>query len=156
LDKTAREIIKQLNKNPEKSYSKISEKVGTSISTVKRRFEQLKKDNVILRTTQIIDLSRIGYNGKVLLFISGSKKFNMKNVTERMGKIKNIFYFASGLGVCEMFAIGLFKKFSDIEQIINEIKMLPSVKTIKISITSNTEFPVTSQYSLINIDTEMK
>ena len=154
LDNIDNEIIEQLTKNPRKSFRKISETVEASPSTIQRRFEQLKKDRIILRATTIIDLSKIGFEGKILIFISGSKNFDLKTVTEKISKVPNIFHISSGLGGCDLFAIGVFKQVPQIEKMINEIKSFPSVKHVKVAIASNTQFPVTTEYSKMNLESQ--
>ena len=154
LDNIDNEIIEQLTKNPRKSFRKISETVEASPSTIQRRFEQLKKDRIILRATTIIDLTKIGFEGKILIFISGSKNFDLKTVTEKISKVPNIFHISSGLGDCDLFAIGVFKQVPQIEKMINEIKSFPSVKHVKVAIASNTQFPVTTEYSKMNLESQ--
>jgi DNA-binding Lrp family transcriptional regulator len=143
--------IKQLTKNPRKSFRKISETVEASPSTIQRRFEQLKKDRVILRATTIIDLSKIGFAGKKIIFITGSKNFDLKTVTKKLSKVPNIFQISSGLGCCDLVAIGVFKKVLEIEKMLKEIRLFPSIKNVKVAITSNTQFPVTTKYSKIHL-----
>ena len=67
MDRIDRDILKILKKNPKKPFLKIAEEIGISPSTAISRYERLKKDNVIFGASTIIDLSKIGYQGKVLI-----------------------------------------------------------------------------------------
>ena len=73
MDKLDQEIIRALKKNPKRPFLEIAEEIGISTSTVQSRYDRLKKDAAIFGVVTIIDLSKVGYQGKafLLLTISG-------------------------------------------------------------------------------------
>ena len=59
--------MKQLLKDAQTPFLRIAKKLGVSPETVRTRYGKMKEDGTIKRSSISIDLSKIGYQGKVFL-----------------------------------------------------------------------------------------
>jgi DNA-binding Lrp family transcriptional regulator len=142
MDKIDEKIMKTLMKNPECSCLTIAEDMGIAPSTVQRRFKKLKTSGRILKMTTVIDLSQIGFQGKAILFISGSTNFKVDEVMQDLTKTPNVFTTASVVGSCDLLAMVAFREIEDVIKTVDKIKSFKGVKKVDVAITSDTSYPV--------------
>jgi DNA-binding Lrp family transcriptional regulator len=107
----------------------------------------MKKTGIILRPTVSIDLSKIGYQGKVYLMITEKLDHGKINTIDALKRIRNIFLVAEIFGEFDVMAMAPFKDFADVIELVDKIRTLPSVSQVEIALTSDTSFPVTKYYS---------
>jgi DNA-binding Lrp family transcriptional regulator len=147
MDNIDRHIINELTKNAQKSFLKIAEEMGISPGSVQKKCEKMKKTGIILRPTVSIDLSKIGYQGKVYLMITEKLDHGKINTIDALKRIRNIFLVAEIFGEFDVMAMAPFKDFADVIELVDKIRTLPSVSQVEIALTSDTSFPVTKYYS---------
>jgi Lrp/AsnC family transcriptional regulator for asnA, asnC and gidA len=142
-------ILSELLKNAQMSFLKIAKKVGVSSFTVKSRFDKMKKEGIIARCVVTIDLSKLGYQGKVFLLIS-SVSSQAKSVTiDALKKMKNILVISEIIGPFDILAIAPITDFNSIRELVTEVKKLRSVQRVKISAINDTMFPVNPTFGKI-------
>jgi len=149
-----KEIIKLLFKNPTKTFQWISQQVKVSTSTVARKYEEMKNENIIFSSTYITDFNKIGFNGKAFLFIHGTKNFNPANTMYKLGKIPNIFIVTSIFGGFDVLAMMMFRDIFEISSTVNKIKSFSGIKNVKVAITEDTQYPFKKEYANMNINDE--
>lgn len=62
-------IIEALTKEGDLSFSELARRLGLSESTVRKRVEKLKRDNVINKFTVVVDPSKLGFNSTAIIGI---------------------------------------------------------------------------------------
>jgi DNA-binding Lrp family transcriptional regulator len=142
MDRIDEKIMKTLMENPQCSCLTIAEEIGVAPSTVQRRFKKLKTNGRILKMTTLIDLSKIGFQGKAILFISGSTNFKVEDVMQDLTKTKNIFTTASVVGSCDLMALVAFREIADVERTIEKVKSFTGVKKVDVALSTDTSYPV--------------
>jgi DNA-binding Lrp family transcriptional regulator len=147
LDKIDQRIINELTKNGQASFLKIANHLGISPASVQKRYEKMKKNGVILRPTILIDLSKIGYQGKAHLLITEKPNHDKKETIAVLKKLQNVFLIAEIIGQFDVLAMVPFKDFNNVIQVVDEIRALPGVSQVEIALTSDTSFPITKYYS---------
>lgn len=63
-----KKILYSLLKDSRKKFSEIAEECSVSISTVKNRYNEMKKNGIIKNSTLIVDASKLGFEGHLSLF----------------------------------------------------------------------------------------
>ncbi len=135
-------ILGELLKNARLPFLKIAQKLGISSFTVKSRYEKMKEAGIILKTVVNVDLSRLGYQGKVFLLITNTSN-QAKSVTiEALKKIRNIIVVSEIIGPFDLIAIAPIIDFNSIKALVNEVKKIPSVQKVSISCVNDTMFPI--------------
>ncbi|PVX23462.1 MAG: hypothetical protein CW691_10560 [Candidatus Bathyarchaeum sp.] len=142
MDKIDEKIMKTLMENPQCSCLTIAEEIGIAPSTVQRRFKKLKTNGRILKMTTLIDLSKIGFQGKAILFISGSTNFKVDEVMNDITKMPNVFTTSSVVGTCDLMALVAFREIADVERTIEKIKSFTGVKKVDVALSTDTSYPV--------------
>ncbi|MEM0085281.1 MAG: Lrp/AsnC family transcriptional regulator [Candidatus Methanomethylicia archaeon] len=62
-------IIEALIKEGDLSFSELARRLGLSESTVRKRVEKLKRDNIINKFTVVVDPSKLGFNSTAIIGI---------------------------------------------------------------------------------------
>ena len=71
MDELGARIANELTKNPQRPFLSIA-KNGVSPKTVQMRYRKLKGEGIILLTCIIIDLAKLGYQGKAYIAITNA------------------------------------------------------------------------------------
>lgn len=142
MDKIDFLILSELAKDARKPFLEIAKKIGVSPFTVKSRYEKMVEDGVIYRSVIDIDLSKLGYQGKVFLLITTSPTSGKSVAVEGLKKIQNIIVVSEIIGHFDLIAIAAVTDVKSVYALVQEVKKLPSVKRVKISCADSTMFPL--------------
>jgi DNA-binding Lrp family transcriptional regulator len=146
MDKIDYLILSELLKNSQTPFLKIAKKLGVSSFTVSNRYEKMKNEGIITSSTVNIDLSRLGYQGKVFLFITNAPNMAKSVTIDSLKKIRNIIVVSEIIGPFDIIAIAPIIDLSDVRALVNGIKSLPSVQRVQISCINDTMFPINSTF----------
>ena len=127
-------FIRMLITNPQKPFLAIAKKIGISSQTVKKRYDKMKMNNVVFGSSIIIDLSKIGFLGKVFLLAKGSKKYESKNAIKLITRIPNVFIVSEIVGPHDLLIMFAFRSAIEIQEIVNKIRVIPSIENVEIII----------------------
>lgn len=133
MDKIDRQIIKELSEDARKPFLKIAKKIGVSIQTVIKRYNEMKENGVIQLCSIIIDLKKIGYKGIGHLLITHSAGSSLSETMQEVKKTPNIIIASKAIGDFEAYAILIFKDIEDLYEKVLQIRGLPSVSNIEVS-----------------------
>lgn len=139
-------ILKELLKNAQTPFLRIAKKLGVSPETVRTRYGKMKEDGTVKHCSVSIDLSRIGYQGKVFLMITNATNNDKSKTIDALKKIANIFIISEMIGDFEIIAIAPVKDLNSIKVLIHKIKQLPSVSRVEFTLINNTMFPVSARF----------
>ena len=140
-----------LNKNPRKPFLRIADEIGISPYTVQKRYEKMKKDSVIFGSSIVLDLSKIGYQGKAFLLITFSSGYEENNMIEALQQIPNIFLISEIVGAFDLLAMIAFKNIAEIKKVVDKIRTLPHVQKVEVALTDETSYPVNEEYGNIQL-----
>ena len=151
MDKIDQDILRALKENPIKPFLKIAEEIGISTTTALSRYERMKKDNIIYGAFTIIDLSKIGHQGKAFLLVTNNDVDNTETTLKALSTVPNVFLVSEIIGAFDLLAMAAFKDLSEIKEIINNIRAFPSVKKVEVVLTTDTLYPVKEEYNDMQI-----
>lgn len=150
MDRTDEEILKLLEKDPNMSFLQIAEKIGVSPITVQKRYEGMEKEGVFFGSTTILDLTKIGFQGKAFLFITLCKDYYIKEVIETIQQTPNLFLIVEIVGTFDLLAMVVFRDVAEIIKIVTEIKTKSCVDKIEVAISHESFYPYRKEYLEIN------
>jgi Lrp/AsnC family transcriptional regulator for asnA, asnC and gidA len=84
------QILTELIKDAQMPFSEISKKIGVSRETVRKRFEKMKKEEVIRRITILIDGHKIGEQGTAFLMLTCLRGADKKVVFQKLKIIQDV------------------------------------------------------------------
>ena len=128
------------------SYVQVAKKICTTPYTVRRRFEAMKKQGKILGSHVSLDLARLGYQGKALLFITVDPEADLPDTIAYLKKIRNVIVVTELIGPYEIMAIAPISDLKSIQKLVREAKMAPNVGRVKVACISDTKFPISPNF----------
>jgi Lrp/AsnC family transcriptional regulator for asnA, asnC and gidA len=147
MDKIDSEILKELTKDSQKSFSRVAKKIGISPKTLQRRYEKMKKEGLILRSSITLDLSKIGYQGKAYLMITNAPNQDKTMTVDALSQMQNVFLFTEIVGDIDMLAIAAVNDYKSIIDLVNALRKLPSVDKVEVDFSTDTAFPVGKEFN---------
>jgi len=142
MDEVDLQILAELTKDAQMPFLKIARKIGVSPQTVQARYEKMKREGTILHSSITVNLSKLGYQGKVILKIINAPNKTKKETLEALKQIQDVFLATEIIGDFDVLTIAAVKDFEDSINLVNSIRKLPSVDYVKISFTKDTSFPI--------------
>ena len=124
------QIVDILTKNGRVPFSKIAKEIGTSTTTVSRRYEKLKENNFIKVSIQFNPLE-LGYQAVLDLDVAIANQSETKEIVEKIAKIPGVAYLIKISGNYDLSVAALVKDCNDIIKISEEIAKIPSIKRIE-------------------------
>ena len=149
MDRFDKEIINLLRENPEIPFLEIAKKIGISSITVKKRYDEMKKKGILFGTTIMLDLSKIGFEGKAFLFIKNSKDSKLRDIVEAFRQVPNLFLIVEIVGTFDIIAFVVFRDITDIIKVVNEIKLVSYIEKVEIALTNESIYPLRKEYTEI-------
>lgn len=135
MDEIDLQIINELKENARKPFKQIAETIGVSISTVSKRYNEMKENGIIQLCSIKIDLRKIGYAGIAYILITASHKYNLSESMDQVKSIPNIIIASKAIGDYEGYAILAFKNIKDFYEKMLQIRNLPGISSVEVSFT---------------------
>jgi Lrp/AsnC family transcriptional regulator for asnA, asnC and gidA len=149
-------ILGELLLDAQTSFLQIGKKLKISSFTVKSRYDKMVKENVIFRSSICIDLSKLGYQGKVFLLITNAPNQAKKVTVDALKKMRNIISVSEIIGPFDIIAIAPITDFNSIKDLVAEVKKIPSVQRVNITCINETKFPLSQTFGKILNETSHK
>jgi Lrp/AsnC family transcriptional regulator for asnA, asnC and gidA len=147
MDGTDLEILRLLVKNPQAPFCRIAKKVGVSPWTAQNKVQKMKEAGIILCSSIIIDLSKLGYQGEAYLHITNMPGCDKATTIDGLKGIPNIFLITEIIGGFDIMAIAAVKDYQSIVNMVNTVKQLPSVEKVDTDFVTDTQFPATTKFA---------
>ena len=141
MDETDMSILRELTENPQVPILRIAERIGVSPRTVQKKYQKMKDDGIIRRSSIIIDLSKIGYQGKAYLHITNTPGQDKELTVNALKKIPDIFLITEIIGEFDVLAIAAVKNYKSVINMVNTVKRIPSVDQVDATFVADTTFP---------------
>ena len=149
MDEIDLRIIRELTKDAKTPFLRIAKKLGVSPETVRTRYIKMKEDRTIKHCSISIDLSKIGYQGKVFLMITNSSNNDKSKTIDVLKKMRNIFIISEMIGDFEILGIAPVKDMNSLKALVNKIKKLPSVNKVEFTVINDATFPINEHFGEI-------
>jgi len=135
-------ILSELLIDASLSFVEVAKRLNTTPYTVRRRFERLKKEGVIQKSSVTIDLSKLGYQGKAFLLITVSPNGNKVETIAYLRTIKNVIVVAQIIGPHDIIAIAPVTDLKSIQVLVKEARKAPFLQRVEIACINDTYFPI--------------
>ena len=147
LDKIDSTILEMLKNDARTSLREIARKLNVSPDTISKRFERLKKRNIIIDSTVIIDPEKIGYSFIARFGIKVKPAYSTQ-VLEKVISIPSVIIASKILGSSDLISISVIKNFNHLYKLRDTILEMPYVEKIELGMWIET-MKLYPQYFLI-------
>ena len=151
MDEIDRDILRRLVNDPQKPFLSIAKEIGISPQTVKKRFNTMKKNNVFFGSSMIIDLSKIGFQGKAFLLTNGSKSYESEIAIKLITQIPNVFLISEIVGPYDLLIMIVFRSATEIQEIVNKIRAIDAIENVDVVLILDTDFPIKRERSIVDL-----
>ena len=134
------QILTELIKDAQMPFSKISQKIGVSRETVRKRFEKMKKEGVIDRITILVDGRKIGEQGTAFLMLTCLRGADKKAVFQKLQTVPDVCLVTELMGDFDFFVWARLRNMQQIAQIVNEIRKCEGIDNIETLLLPQTYF----------------
>lgn len=147
MDKLDYLIIAELHRDGAMSFVDIAKNVNSTPNKVRRRYERMKRDGVIFLSAAIVDLARLGYQGKTFVMINLFPNSDKAETMKQILKIRNVFGVSEVIGPCDLIAIAFTTDLASIQATLAETKKAPNVQKVDFYCIDDTYFPLTPNFN---------
>jgi Lrp/AsnC family transcriptional regulator for asnA, asnC and gidA len=150
MDELDAKIIDELTKDVQRSFSSIAKEIGVSPKTVQIRYKKLAEEGILLQSCIIVDLAKLGYQGKAYLMITNEHNHDKTETIDALKQMQNVCIIVEIIaGEIDVLALAAVKDFNSIVNLVNEIRKLPSVDNVEVTFTNDTTFPVGKEFNTV-------
>ena len=147
LDKIDTTILEILKNDARTSFREIARKLKVSPDTIINRFERLKKQEIIIDSTVVIDPKKIGYSFIARFGIKVKPAYSTQ-VLEKVISIPSVIVASKIVGNFDLISISVIKNFNHLYKLRDTILEMPYVEKIEIGMWIET-MKLCPQYFLI-------
>ena len=133
IDEIDISIIRALQKDARENFAVIAKNCGTSTDTISKRFRKLRKNNIIVGTTVLLNPKIFGYDCIASLGIDAVHP-HLKEVIEWIQAIPETIFCTASTGKHDIFCIVVLKNVGRLSQVKDLIKGHPMVREVTTSI----------------------
>jgi DNA-binding Lrp family transcriptional regulator len=123
-------------------FYKVGKIIGISPRTVELRYRKLVQQKIIMKSTIRIDLCKVGYEGKAFIYITTSPGADKYNTIEDLKKISGVYLITEIMGNYDILALLAVKDFTNVMEVMEHIRKLPSIEKADISFVRDTTYPM--------------
>jgi DNA-binding Lrp family transcriptional regulator len=149
MDKLDYLVLNELLKDGTVSFVDIAKNIGSTPYTVRRRYEKMKKDGLIFRCTASIDLSKLGYQGKVFLLVTVQPNSNRQETIEHLKKIRNVMVVTEIMGQYDIMAIAPVTDLDSVKSLVTEARKAPHMQRVELACIDDVSFPIGSNFGAV-------
>ena len=149
MDSLDYRILGELLIDASLSFVEIAKKLGTTPYTVRRRFERLRKEGIIQKSSVTIDLSKLGYQGKAFLLVTVSPHGNKAETIAYLRTIRNVIVVAQIIGPHDIIAIAPVTDLNSIQELVREARKAPFLQRVEIACINDTNFPISGNLGTV-------
>lgn len=149
LDKLDYQVLNELLKDGTLSFVEIAKNIGSTPYTVRRRYERMKKDGYIFMSTVSIDLSKLGYEGKILLLVSVQPNSNRLETIEHIKNMRNVMVVTEIMGHYDIMAIALVTDLYSVKSLVTQARKAPHIQRVELACTEDVSFPIGANFGAV-------
>ncbi len=145
MDRIDLHILNELTKNAKKPFLTMAKELGVTPVTVQKRYEKMKKNGIIIMATNVVDLSKLNFQGSAFLMITKSTTCAAEKVINRLLETKNVIIVSEIIGDFDILAIAYFKSFKSLTELVEKIRNLSCVNHVETALSKDTSYPVSKE-----------
>ncbi len=146
IDETDLKIVDALSSDGRISFSKIAEKTGISVSTIKKRYERLRRNGMMKVTIQI-NPSKLGYKALAVFFISFTPQTESLSIVEEICKIPDVISVMKTGGDYDLQVYAMIRDIDGLLKIQDEFAEIQGIAKIEMDLNKSLEeWPTPRQY----------
>jgi Lrp/AsnC family transcriptional regulator for asnA, asnC and gidA len=140
MDTIDTQILTELIKDAQMTFSEISQKIGVSRETVRKRFEKMKNEGIINRITILIDGRKIGEQGTAFLMLTCLRGADKKAVFQKLQTVPDVCVVTELMGEYDFFVWARVRDLNQIAQTVSEIRKHEGIDRIETLLLPQTYF----------------
>ena len=140
MDPLDTQILMELMADAQLPFSEISERIGISRETVRKRFEKMKKEGIIKALMVLVDGHKIGEQGAAFLMITCLRGANKDAVFQNLRVIPDVCMVTELMGDFDFFVWARVKGMPQIGQVVNDIRKCEGIDRIETLLLPQTYF----------------
>jgi Lrp/AsnC family transcriptional regulator, regulator for asnA, asnC and gidA len=140
MDTVDIQILTELIKDAQMPISEISQRIGVSRETVRKRFEKMKKDGIIKRITILIDGHKIGEQGTAFLMLTSLRGADKQAIFQKLQIVPDVCLVTELMGDFDFFVWARIRDLQQIAQIVSEIRKCEGIDQIETLLLPQTYF----------------
>ena len=146
IDETDSKITEALSQDGLIPLDKIAEQIGTSISTIKKRFDRLK-ENRLLKVTIQIDPMTLGYRAIAIFYVTYALREDSFSTIERIRQIPDVISIMKTSGDYDLQVYAMIRDIDQLLSIQDEFAKITGVANVDMDITRMLDkWPTPKQY----------
>ena len=130
IDEIDMQIVEKLIRNGRLPFSKIAQEIGASTDTVSKRYEKLRKNNLIKVLIQINPVE-LGYQAILDVNIALTNQGETKEVVDKLSIVPGVAYLVEISGDYDLLVTALVKDCKDIIAINEKIIKIPYIQRME-------------------------
>ena len=127
-------------KDAQMPFSEISQKIGISRETVRKRFEKMKKEGIIDKITILVDGRKIGEQGTAFLMLTCLRGADKKAVFQKLQTVPDVCLVTELMGDYDFFLWARIREMQQIAQIVSDIRKQEGIDSIDTLLLPQTYF----------------
>ncbi len=145
MDAIDTQILTELIKDAQMPFSEISQRIGVSRETVRKRFERMKNEGIIHKITILVDGRKLGEQGTAFLMLTCLRGADKKVLFQKLQAVLDVCLVNELMGEFDFFVWARIRDLEQIALIIGEIRKCEGIDRIETMLLPQTYFG----YSLI-------
>jgi Lrp/AsnC family transcriptional regulator, regulator for asnA, asnC and gidA len=139
IDQIDSKIIESLLKDGRASFSDIAKTCGISTNAIVKRYERLRKEEIIVGTTLLVRLDDFGY--KFIVSIDMNVETGQEIPIQKVIRdLPNFFVYNETVGKYDIHAVILAKNYDEINEARDFLKKQKGIKRIKVTANMDKRF----------------
>lgn len=135
-------IIEILCKDARTSFSKIGRSLSIGKDTIFRRFNNLKQEGKVEKSTVIVSSKGIGIKGWCGIFIEVKQGASASVVKDNLLKLPQVFGISPTMGDYDFYLEMGFREIGEVDDFINNLKKIQEITTIDPIVYATHDWPL--------------
>lgn len=133
MDNIDEKILQELAEDARKPFRIIAKKLGVSTQTIIRKYNEMKRNGSIIRSTITLNLEKLGYEGTAHLLIRTKLGVSSTQLIEQLSKTPNIIIATRAIGAYDVYAVLAFRDMKELYNDVSKLNGLPDLLTTDLS-----------------------
>jgi len=127
MDEIDLEIIRLLQEDSRRSFSKIADSLGIAVGTIYNHVKNLEDEGILKGYTVIVDSNKLGYSLTALVLIQADGRY-LAEVEKELAQLYDVISIYDITGNYDIAIIARFKDRAMLNNFIKNIQRMPNVK----------------------------
>lgn len=139
MDKVDRKIVKMLSENARVPFSTIAKKLNISTSSVIKRYKNLKKCKLFIKSSITVDPKKLGYKANAMIYVTTSLGTKFTDIQKKILEVPNVILLSKVLGECDLLVVIPVSSFEELFELEKHFRKIAGIE--KFVVNTNPPFP---------------